>query len=539
MIIVTLLLAACAPQQSQPTTGTTGTTGTGTTAATTKGTETTTQGTTEGSTEPLPAGKVSVSVFDRGTTGQTQPNDNYWTAWIIEGVKRDLNVDVEFVAIPRSEEVTKLNILMAATSAPDICFTYDSSLVCNYIVQGGLTDLTDLVAQNGANLNANLGDEVLKYGRFYGKQYTIPARRNFISGTSYWIRKDWVDSLGMEIPDTTEEWYQTMVAFKEKNPGNVDSVIPIGVNNGAGVGYLNFSFVKLDEMSDEDWACMNEFMRPGTKDFYRYMNKLNAEGLLSPDFALQKDDKKRDADVMAGRVGFIATPGVVDYPLRNQPGLVANLWKNVEGAELVPCDPFSNAKGEHLKILYPLYGIFAFTPSFSEHAKEAVQYLDWITNYDVIKFLQFGEVGVQHKDVGGGVLSLIPLDNERKQNSPSNSDYTITQNGVNLLGNKEINLKSWVYGYGEQYAALAEATFNVGMTDGILEFYFDRPIEASSKYTVALNDKATTLRNQVITTDPSEFDQLYDSLFDDYMKSGGQEIYDERVVVFNLMKQGK
>ena len=486
-----------------------------------------------------PAGKVSVSVFDRGTTGQTQVDNNYWTDWIKEGVKRDLNIDVTFVPIPRSEEESKLNVLMAANEAPDICFTYNRDLIANYINQGGLTDLTELIKEHGKNLNVVLGEEVFQYGRFYGKLYSVPARRNFVSNTSYWIRKDWLDTLKLDIPDNTEDWYAAVSAFKTENPGDVEGVIPIALQPSGSMGNMIDTFTMMNVMSDEDIACMPEFIKPGVKDFYRYMNKLNDEDLLMPDFAIQVGDNKRDAEVMAGKVGFLPTPGVVDYPLRNQPGLVRNLWDTVPGSELVPCDPFTNPHdgGKHTKYLYALYGILAIVPSYSKNAKEAVQYLDWTTDYEVIKFLQFGEEGVQH-NVVDGIPVLVALDNERKHNSPSNSDYTITQNGVNLYGNLDLNRKAWVMGYGAEYAELAEKTYMVGLKDSLLPFVFDRPVEAAAKHGQALNDKATTLRSLVVTCPPGDFDKLYDELTQDYMANGGQAVYDERVEVFKLMASG-
>lgn len=485
-------------------------------------------------------GKVTVSLFDRGTKGQTQVDDNYWSHWIQDGVKKDLGIDVEFVPIIRSEEVTKLNVLMASSSAPDICMTYNLGLVSRFVEQGGLFELDDLVAQYGTNLNTVLGDEVLKYGRWSGKLYSVPARRNFVSHTSHWIRKDWLDKLQMPIPKTTDEWYQTMVAFKEKNPGKVDKVIPIACGSGAGLGNLVTTFTNYDALTEEQFYTFHELQLPGTKDYYRFMNKLNAEGLLSPDFALRKDDKDRDAEIMNGNAGFMSAGGVTDYPLRNQPGLVRNLWQNVEGAELVPCDPFTNPEtGKRTKIIYPLYGIFTFVPSYSKHAREAIQYLDWTSSYDAIKFLQFGEEGVQHKINADGVPVLIDLDNERKQNSPSNSDYTLTQNGVNLFGDSELNRKAWVLGFGQEYAQLAEDCYMIGLQDGLTPSYFDRTLEKDAKYTTALEDKMKALRNKVITAPPADFDKIYDELVADYMASGGKEVYEEKVEVYKLMKAGK
>lgn len=42
---------------------------------------------------------------------------------------------------------------------------------------------------------------------------------------------------------------------------------------------------------------------PGVKEGFRYLNKLYNEGLISPDFALDKDGTQKDADIVNGVAG--------------------------------------------------------------------------------------------------------------------------------------------------------------------------------------------------------------------------------------------
>ena len=55
---------------------------------------------------------LKVSVFDRGNTGGTAPDNNYWTKWIQEKFGDPRNINIEWVVIPRSEEESKLATLM-------------------------------------------------------------------------------------------------------------------------------------------------------------------------------------------------------------------------------------------------------------------------------------------------------------------------------------------------------------------------------------------------------------------------------------------
>lgn len=90
------------------------------------------------------AGSLKIEIFDRGNApaGLTA-SDNFLTNYVKENFGKTNNINVEFIPIPRSEEVTKLNVLMASgTDVPDIVFTYDSGTFNKYAEQGGLTDLT-------------------------------------------------------------------------------------------------------------------------------------------------------------------------------------------------------------------------------------------------------------------------------------------------------------------------------------------------------------------------------------------------------------
>lgn len=153
-----------------------------------------------------------------------------------------------------------------------------------------MTELGDLINQHGPNLKKYLGDKLLSYGNFEGKQYTIPAKRIIIASSTPIIRKDWLDKLGMKPPATTDEFYTVLKAFKEKDPGNTGGkVIPYGIRYNNNLDPLVRTFWK--KMTEEDYYSLPDLMKPGNKEGYKYLNKLYNEGLISPDFALDKDGK--------------------------------------------------------------------------------------------------------------------------------------------------------------------------------------------------------------------------------------------------------
>lgn len=177
------------------------------------------------------ASSLKVEIFDRGNTPQGYTiTDSYLTRYVKDNFSKTSNIDVQFVPIPRSEEIAKLNVLMASgDDVPDIVFTYDQAVFERYAEQGGLADLTDLLNEHGQNLKKFLGDDTLAYGQLEGKQFAIPGKRMLTERYSSWIRKDWLDKVGLPMPSSTDELYEALKAFKEKDPGETGAALFLSV----------------------------------------------------------------------------------------------------------------------------------------------------------------------------------------------------------------------------------------------------------------------------------------------------------------------
>ncbi|MBM7582060.1 putative aldouronate transport system substrate-binding protein [Caldicoprobacter guelmensis] len=486
-----------------------------------------------GTKEPAKPVELRVEVFDRGTPGQTPVDNNYWTKWIQEQFGDKNNVKLTFVPCPRSQEVEMLNIWMSTGDAPDICLTYDVATVYKYYKEGGLADLTDALNKYGQQLKEFLGEELLAYGQYDGKQYAIPAKRVIQARTGTFIRKDWLEKLNLPVPETTEQFYNTLKAFKEKNPGNVDKVVPFAMT--ADVDYMAYGFFEtfLEDVPDKDYYVKYRLFLPGWKEGARFLNKMYNEGLISPEFPLDKDGKMMDQDIVRGYVG--AYGGNYDLALRNVPGHNNNLKKNIPGAEFIPCDPYTNVHtGQHRKELYNPTGIRIIVPKTSQAKADAViEYLNWMADPQVLFFLQFGEEGVHHTIVDG-LPKLQAVEGEKMMPSLQNIDYTLIVNGI-YLADKEKTIKANAFSYpGNEH--LYESAYNLAMRGGYVNPGAGLiPTEAEAKYGKVLDDKELEIYAKAITAKPEDFDKVWDSLIQEYLAAGGQEVLDQRAALWDEM----
>jgi putative aldouronate transport system substrate-binding protein len=478
---------------------------------------------------------LTVEVFDRGKPGQPDLNNNYWTQYINDNFGKEFNATVEFVTVPRSEEVQKLNVLMASNDAPDIVFTYDSSTVYKFVQQGGLTDLSSVLEQHGPGLVNYLGDEILKYGQFDGKQYAIPGKRTVLAGFNTFIRKDWLDKLDLPVPTSAEQFYETMVAFKEKNPGNVTGVIPYGYSlnsSNPGIGDV-FEAFKPSNLSEKDFATLQAqnvtlppWNLPGYDSAVQFINKMYNEGLISPNFATDKDGQLLNADISNGKVGAFYTNW--DGPYRTAPGTYNNLKENVPGAELIPIDPWQNDAGKHPKQGYSPNGMYILVPKFSKNVDLAIQYLNWMVDPKNTLFLQNGKEGEDYNMVNGvPVQTGTTTEGNKMMTVANNLDYDILSNGIEL-GDPQKNAAAISAGY-PGYEKEVENALQVAMRDYYAPYYHSIPNEADAKYRTQLVGLSAQLLGKLIVGKPAEFDSLYKSSVQQFMNEGGKAFLDEYI----------
>lgn len=489
------------------------------------------------------ASSLKVEVFDRGNSpaGSTITK-NYLTTFVQDKFGTPNNINVQFVPVPRSEEVQKLNVLMASGSdVPDIVFTYDSGTFYRYAQQGGLTDLGELLDQYGPNLKKFLGEDTLAYGKYDGKQFAFPAKRSHLGKYSSFIRQDWLEKLNLPVPTTTDELYTTLKAFKEQDPGKTGGkVIPLGMSL-APSSYDPFIWSFIQPLTEEQSYTLTQqlgsadypTLLPGFKDALQFMNKLYNEGLMSADFSLDEDEKKLNEDAAKGLVGFFSEDDMNPF---YADGTYSTLMTNIPDAKLSAVDVFSNSEGKHAKPEYAPVGMYLMIPKSSKNAVEAVKYLDWMASDGNLFDMQNGVEGENYTLENGVPVMKTDATDEIKNRIYNFGDMAIISNGKQL-GDADKNVEAYVVGMPEANQEETRKALSISRTDTIKPVLFDRPIEAQAKYGTALQDKYKEIIVKTAMAKPDQFESTYEAAIKDYMANGGQAILDERTKAYEAMKK--
>jgi len=501
------------------------------------------------STEELVDGKfketrtITVEIYERGNDGGTDPDDNFYTDFIKEGMLRDHNVKVEFQRVPRWTEVEAMNNLLAATNAPDICVTYDYPTIQTYANMGGIVDLAPYLKQNKEmlpNLWDLLGDENIYWNEDpeKGTIWAIEAKLFHNKRINTFVREDWLKKLDIEEPTTLEQFEDMLKAFKSNAStllgDDADKMIPFSISYDVGwrADHLLTSFVPND-ISDKE-IYVNGFddrhlLYPGIKDGVKKLNEWYNEGLIWGNFALYgPGDKTEDNNMKAGYVGAFMHNW--DYPYREgKNGISANLKKLVgEDATFVAVEPFKNDAGVYKKFLSPPIDRKIFFPVSNDEPVASLLYLDWISKLENRKFLQIGEEDVTYEKLSDGSIKTIATTGKKIMNSQNNIDYTITINGLDL-GDEELNVKSIANGYADVEPRLISKAYDITSKDARIGKHVNvGQIESEEGQGAALKEKRDKLLSQAVVAKPEDFDTVFDSGLQDYLRSGGQAIIDER-----------
>ena len=487
--------------------------------------------------------EITVEIYDRGNDGGSNPEDNDYTRWIQEQMLEKHNVKVSFQKVPRWTEVDDINNLLAGGTAPDVCVTYSYPTVQTYADMGGVIDLAPYLETYKAdlpNLWNWLGETNLYWDKdpATGNVWAVEAKLANMNRVVTFIRKDWLDKLGLEEPTTKEEFHEVLVAFKDNADtllgADADKIVPYSVSFDVGWRAATLIESFLDPaMSDKEYYVNGfddrKLTQNGTKEAVRLLNEWYNEGLMWNDFAIYGSGDTTEDDMMkAGYVGAFSHNW--DYPFRNgEDSINANLKRLVgEDAAFVAIDPFEDKNGTHTKFLAGPVDRKVFFPSTNDEPLASLLYLDFISEPETIQYLQIGEEGVTHEVTEDGAISIIAASGDAIQNSGMNIDYTITCNGLHLT-TEELTNKSLAYTYAGIDPEQVLKANEIAKTDTRIGVNVQTGnIEAEAGIGDVLSSKRDQIYDQAVSAAPADFDSVWDSGISDYLASGGQAIIDER-----------
>lgn len=224
---------------------------------------------------------------------------------VFKDLEEKTGIKINFEQVSPTAWAERKNLALASQDMPDIIIGgiggMSDSEVNKYSSQGIIVELNDYIDKYAPNFKKLLSekpdlDAVIRNPE--GKIYGLPFYQELISEEipdNLFINKKWLDTLGLDVPTTTEEYYEVLKAFKTQDPnGNgIADEIPLSYRaNQRLTGELSLfgSFGVLDNdahLMIEDGKVLFSPAQEGYKEGIEYMNRLYTEGLIDPEVFTQ------------------------------------------------------------------------------------------------------------------------------------------------------------------------------------------------------------------------------------------------------------
>ncbi|CAN7520846.1 ABC transporter substrate-binding protein [Paenibacillus sp. LjRoot153] len=243
---------------------------------------------------PITKEKTTLKVMVKGSSIVENFATNEFTKWLEEKT----NIHIDWEVAPEKTFAEKLNVSLASGDYPDVLLNMNVTPVQQSIYgkDGVFIPLNPYIDKYGVEMKKMF--EQVTYVKDLitmpdGKIYSVPQVNDCYHcslGQKMWIYKPWLDKLGFKMPETTEEFYQVLKAFKEKDPngnGKADEIPLVGATNGPSSTldlFLPSAFIEKDFNLRfvKDGKVQLAFNQPEWKEALKYLNKMFAEGLISP-----------------------------------------------------------------------------------------------------------------------------------------------------------------------------------------------------------------------------------------------------------------
>ncbi|HPY44672.1 MAG: extracellular solute-binding protein [Spirochaetales bacterium] len=387
-------------------------------------------GKTESPSEPtskVTVNKTGLPIVDEPITyelaANTRKNKNFKNLEYFQKLEAKTNVLIDWNMSPEDGWTEKKSLLFASNILPDAFYGQDILTdidIIRYGSEGLLIPLNDLIDEYAPNLKA-IFDAKPHYRQQItapdGNIYSLPTI-NELNPTTHdhlFINKNWLKNLGLEIPNTTEEFEAVLQAFKDYDAngnGDPNDEIPFTFrmnandprNRQQGLQSLFGTFGQLDDIQhfivDDSGKVIYTPTTEPYRDAIRWFSSLYQKGLID------KEVFTHNANVYVAKI--------------QDPGDIVGMWlgwsrsataaKNKEN--YVVMAPLINVNGERLwrtveaKLLSK--GSFAIT----NKAKNPEVLIRWIDqSYEGVTSLEIcqGLIGRTLEEIADGRFQHMKL----------------------------------------------------------------------------------------------------------------------------------
>ncbi|MCI8602274.1 MAG: extracellular solute-binding protein [Oscillospiraceae bacterium] len=277
---------------------------------------------------------------------KTDYNENEF----FQEMERRTGVHIDFQMVAAADRQTNFNLMIASNQLTDLMYagaSYYSQGLDAAIDDGYFLDLTDKVDEYMPHYQAI---------RLSDPNYEIPTKTDSGRlGTVYelrqskqgpWLglemRKDWLDDIKAEVPETFDEWHDVLTAFKNELGATAPLMLNWSGSDGE-IGMMSAGYGVLNnwQLNAEGKVTFGPYTE-GWRKYVTTMHQWYTEGLIDPDF-MATDVRMPDmTTIITGKAGAFCT-------LYTMPSLYEASSEDPD-MYIIPVNPPVENKGDELHI---------------------------------------------------------------------------------------------------------------------------------------------------------------------------------------------
>ncbi len=371
---------------------------------------------------PIVKEKITLDVFAPAIPTIIDLTTNEFTVWLEEKT----GVHINWITAPQESAPEVLNMMLASGDLPDIILGVQVSTATEELYGTAehmfrpLNDLIENYAPTFKSIMAARPEVKGAITALDGNIYSLPSIQDcYHCGYSQkmWINQDWLTKLNLEMPTTTEEFYNVLVAFRDGDPngnGKKDEIPLIGAKENEGwyqsvTGYLLNAFVydsgvynQVKDYVTKDGVVDTSINKEAYREGLKYLNKLYSEGLIYPDSLTLKYDQVKALALAEDELVGAAPAGHL--------GMFLDVVTNPERyRHYTSVAPLKGPEGVQQATYFPYFpittGEFVITVD-NPYPEASMRWADLMYDYETSMIRGWGKEGVAWRKAEEGEVGL-------------------------------------------------------------------------------------------------------------------------------------
>ncbi|WP_409345760.1 ABC transporter substrate-binding protein [Paenibacillus sp. MBLB4367] len=349
--------------------------------------------------------------------GDRPPDMDLIVAEAEKRMKDTVNAKLDIVFVPWSDLAQKTQVTLASGENMDLIFDAPWLHINQMISNGYYEPLDDLLSKYGKTVLDKRPKQMWDANKYDGKIMAIPLGVSYMSGNSYFIRKDLREKLGIAPIKTYEDMIKFAYAVKEKEKG----IVPMTA--AGSTGQQHYSLVAHRSLNDykthvrpthalgsslmlyyknNDGKVFNLFEdKEPVWTWLTEARKQYEDGLIYKDILSAKDFQQ------LFKTGKAAVTPNGAFGISKE--FVKTLKDNSPGADVETVTFFDKTKGAN----YANFKQWNFlaVPKVSKNKERALMFLNWANEKDNYDLLSYGIKGKHWEEVGKDKMKMLDTTN--------------------------------------------------------------------------------------------------------------------------------